>query len=124
MSPQGSQAASIARRAQHTEAGADRDAFKLDRRVEPRALDDSRAELTATYTNHDDRAGITHLTVVDRSARGLGALTSTRIEPGMTVTINTKNHELSWLKATAVRCTRQGERYHVGFRLSTLRTAA
>lgn len=124
MNRNGPRAASAPFRAPHTGARPERDAFKLDRRSEPRDPDGTRTELTASYTNHDDRVGITHMTVVDRSARGLGVLTTTRIEPGMSVTINSKDHELSWLKATAVRCTRQGERYHVGLRLSTTRTAA
>lgn len=95
--------------------------FKIERRREPRAKADGR--LPASYTNGTNRCGITYLDVLDRSPSGMGVLTRSPIEPGMTVTISPDGKSAPWMRAVAVRCTRAGEMFRVGVRFSRLAAA-
>ena len=54
-----------------------RGTLKLERRASER--EPATGSLSATYTNGTDRYGLTHLQLIDRSERGLGAYTRSAI---------------------------------------------
>ena len=99
-----------------------RDPFKLERRREARET--SGGTLCASYTNHDDRVGITYLDVLDRSSSGLRVRSRTQLDPGMSVHICPDGATVPWLHASAVRCEPDGPGFIIGLRLAPLAAAA
>lgn len=98
-----------------------RDPFKIDRRSEAREP----AEHTVLASYHaDGRFGITTLRLVDRSNGGVGATCDIAIEPGMRVTLAGEKATSAWIPGTVVRCTREGDEFRIGVRLSTRPAAA
>ena len=90
------------------------DPYKLERRCEKRL--GAAGTLSASYSNGRDRFGITHLELVDRSARGLGVRTRVRIEPGGMVTICPEESTIPWVSARAVRCVESDGEFVVGLK--------
>ncbi len=99
-----------------------RDTLKLERRGGER--EPGTGTMSATYTNGRDRYGLTHLEIVDRSDRGLGALTRSALEPGMTVTLCPEGSGVPWMAALCVRCEPAGDLFRVGLAYSSRRIAA
>ena len=98
------------------------DPYKLDRRCEKRH--GAEGALSASYSNGRDRFGITHLELVDRSARGLGVRTCVRIEPGEVVTICPEGSRIPWVSAKAVRCVESDGEFVVGLKYCASAAAA
>ena len=98
------------------------DTLKLERRCAER--EPGTGTMSATYTNGRDRYGLTHLEIVDRSERGLGALTRSALEPGMTVTLCPDGSGVPWMAALCVRCEPAGDLFRVGLAYSSRRRAA
>lgn len=100
----------------------ERDPFKIERR---RSLREPAEGVLAASYRGEGRFGITHLQLLDRSDRGLGAHSDVRIDPGMTVTICPEGSTLPWVSATAVRCQPDAEGgYTVGLQYSGCAAAA
>jgi len=83
-----------------TAARTPRDPMRLERRREDR--EPSAGRIAASYTS-GHRCGITQLQIVDRSPSGMGALSHSHIEEGMTVTICPEGSTIPWLRGRAVR---------------------
>ena len=101
-----------------------RGTLKLERRACER--EPVTGSLSATYTNGTDRYGLTHLQLIDRSERGLGAYTRSAIEPGMQVTICPDGSRTPWMGAVCVRCEPakgQPEVYRIGLAYTPRRAA-
>ena len=104
-----------------TRTRADHQPMRLERRREAREA--ATGTVAATYSNGADRFGLTHLELVDCSRRGLGAISRTRIEPGMIVTMCPEGSSVPWRAARAVRCERIGEEFLIGLSMSALAAA-
>lgn len=95
--------------------------LRIERRCAER--EPAKGTLAATYSDGGGRFGLTHLTLIDRSLTGLGAVTRTQVEPGMSVMLCTEGSRIPWLPATVARCERQGDEYRIGLSLSPLAAA-
>ena len=96
--------------------------YKLERRCEKRQ--GAEGSLSASYSNGRDRFGITHLEMLDRSARGLGVRTRVRINVGETVTICPEGSRIPWVSARAVRCVERDGEFVVGLKYCASAVAA
>jgi hypothetical protein len=95
--------------------------YKFERRQEPRVEADG--AILASYRS-PGRFGITTLTVVDRSATGVGATSDVEVEPGMRVMLAGDTGSTAWLPGVVVRCEAIKGRYRVGIRLDRRSHAA
>ena len=78
--------------------------LRLERRREER--EPATGRLAASYSN-GRRCGITQLEIVDRSPSGMGALSRSEIEEGMTVTICPEGSTIPWMSGRAARSVKQ-----------------
>lgn len=97
-----------------------RPSLRIERRAEVR--ESAFGTLAATYSG-EGRHGITHLELIDRSSSGIGAMTRTRIDPGMIVTICPEGSTIPWLSGRVTRCTPEDEGFRIGM-VFTRRAAA
>ncbi len=97
-------------------------AYKLERRVAHR--EPAAGIVSATFSNGTDRYGIARLSLIDRSHGGMGAWTSTPLEPGMTIALSPVGTAAAWLTGVVARCKQEGDGYHVGLHFAPALAAA
>ncbi len=99
------------------------DQLRMERRRMPRNIVESR--VTAVFTGAQGRVGVMPLEITDTSATGLGARTSTLVEPGTKVMICPAGMPVPSRGCTVVRCTPGDEagQYEIGLKFDARRAA-
>lgn len=97
-------------------------AYKFNRRMAHR--EPAAGVVNATYSNGTDRYGIARLSLMDRSHGGMGAWTSTPLEPGMTIALSPVGTAAAWLTGVVARCKQEGDGFHVGLSFAPALAAA
>ena len=96
------------------------DQVHMDRRRLPRRKLD--LTMTAIFSDGSDRRGVVPLEITDTSPLGLGCLSPTLLEPGMSITLCTGQVPIR--TGTIVRCENEGVGYRLGLRFAAAKSVA